>query len=148
MKKGLSIKIRFASVDEGRELIPGNIQYYGRLSQTDIDWRARKEGATLDELIAFAQDQVLEFTPSEIHLVETSISFIEFQLNHLKCSLPVPQEIVFVKSTLKDESEAWAYTTGNQIFLNVSLLSFNLFCNDNSCLRIFAGPATLPTSLS
>ena len=65
---------------------------------------------------------MLEFTPSEIHLVETSVSFIEFQLNSLKCSLPVPQEIVFVKSTLKDESDAWAYTTGNQIFLNVRLL--------------------------
>ena len=27
-------------------------------------------------------------------------------------------------------------------------LNFNLFCNDNACLWIFAWPATLPTSLS
>ena len=27
-------------------------------------------------------------------------------------------------------------------------LNFNLFCNDNVCLRIFAWPAPLPTSLS
>ena len=118
----VKLNIRFASKDEGRDLIRHNTQYYGRLSQTDIDWRARKEDATLDELIAFAQDQVLDFTPDEIHLVESSVSFMEFQFNHLKCSIPVPQEIVFVKSTLKDESEAWAYTTGNQIFLNVRLL--------------------------
>ena len=122
----VELNIYFASKEEGRELIRKNTQYYGRLSQTDIDWRARKEDATLDELIAYAQDQVLDFTPDEIHLVESSVSFIEFQLNHLKCSIPVPQEMVFVKSTLKDESGAWAYTTGNQIFLNVSLLEYFL----------------------
>ena len=122
----VELNIYFASKEEGRELIRRNTQYYGRLSQTDIDWRARKEDATLDELIAYAQDQVLDFTPNEIHLVESSVSFIEFQLNHLKCSSPVPQEIVFVKSTLKDESGALAYTTGNQIFLNVSLLEYFL----------------------
>lgn len=118
----VELNIYFASKEEGRQLIPGNSQYYGRLSQTDIDWRARKEDATLDELITYAQDQVQNFTPAEIHLVESSVSFIEFQLNHLKCNIPVPQEIVFVKSTLQDESGALAYTTGNQIFLNVRLL--------------------------
>ena len=30
----------------------------------------------------------------------------------------------------------------------ISILNFNLFCNDNVCLRIFAWPAPLPTSLS
>jgi hypothetical protein len=47
------INIRFASKAEAQELIPGNTQYYNRLKQMDIDWRARKENATLDELIAF-----------------------------------------------------------------------------------------------
>jgi hypothetical protein len=46
------INIRFASKAEAQELIPGNTQYYNRLKQMDIDWRARKENATLDELIA------------------------------------------------------------------------------------------------
>ena len=30
----------------------------------------------------------------------------------------------------------------------VTILNFNLFCNDNFCLRIFARPATFPASLS
>ena len=47
------INIRFASKAEAQELIPGNTQYYNRLKQMDIDWRARKENATLDELIAW-----------------------------------------------------------------------------------------------
>ena len=33
-------------------------------------------------------------------------------------------------------------------FCSFYFLNFNLFCNDNVCLRIFAWPAPLPTSLS
>ena len=29
-----------------------------------------------------------------------------------------------------------------------SILNFNLFCNDNACLRIFAWSATFPANLS
>ena len=47
------INIRFATKEEGQQLIRSNSSYYDRLSQTDIDWRARKEGATLNELITF-----------------------------------------------------------------------------------------------
>ena len=44
------IKIRFALKEEAQKLILGNTQYYNRLSQMDIDWRARKADATLDDL--------------------------------------------------------------------------------------------------
>lgn len=67
------INIRFASKAEAQELIPGNTQYYNRLKQMDIDWRARKENATLDELIAFAQSQVQDFTPRNINILKDSI---------------------------------------------------------------------------
>lgn len=116
------LNIRFASKDEGQKLILGNNQYYDRLSQMDIDWRARKEGATLDVLKSFAQEQVMEFTQIEIDLVMNSVSFIEHRLDLIECQLPLPEEIVFVKTTMKDESEASGYTTRNIIFLNESIL--------------------------
>ena len=62
MNKNNKLNVRFASKEEGQQLILGNTQYYSRLTQVDIDWRARKENATLDELISFAQSQVLDFT--------------------------------------------------------------------------------------
>ena len=46
MKKN-TLNVRFASKEEGQMLIQGNTQYYKRLSQVDIDWRVRKENATL-----------------------------------------------------------------------------------------------------
>jgi hypothetical protein len=117
------IKIRFASKEEAQKLILGNTQYYNRLSQMDIDWRARKADATLDELIAFAQEQVSDFTENNMDVVMQCMSFIERQLDLLGCQLPVPDEIIFVKTNMKDESNASAYTTRNLIFLNESLLS-------------------------
>ena len=61
MKKEMRFNVRFASKDEGQQLVLGNTQYYNRLTQVDIDWRARKENATLDELKTFAKQQVLDF---------------------------------------------------------------------------------------
>jgi hypothetical protein len=36
----------------------------------------------------------------------------------------------------------------NQLAVTPLNLNFNLFCNDNACLRIFAWSATLPANLS
>ena len=88
-----SIKVRFASKEEAQKLILGNTQYYNRLSQMDIDWRARKADATLDELIAFAQEQVSDFTESDMDVVMQCVSFIERQLDLFGCQLPVPDEM-------------------------------------------------------
>ena len=124
MRKSLNnrLNVRFASMEEGRQLVLANTQYYNRLTQMDIDWRARKQGATLEELISFAQDQVLDFTQEEMDVVMRSVHFIERRLNELGCQLPLPDEIVFVKGTMKDESNAYAYTTGNMIFLKAGLV--------------------------
>ena len=39
MKKEMRFNVRFASKEEGQQLILGNTQYYNRLTQVDIDWR-------------------------------------------------------------------------------------------------------------
>lgn len=116
------INIRFASKAEAQELIPGNTQYYNRLKQMDIDWRARKENATLDELIAFAQSQVQDFTPRNINILKDSIVRIKHLLDKRGCQLPIPEEIIFVKTDMMDEGGATGYTTRNQIFLNSYML--------------------------
>ena len=116
------INIHFASKAEAQELIPGNTQYYNRLKQMDIDWRARKENATLDELIAFAQSQVQDFTPRNINILKDSIARIKHLLDKRGCQLPIPEEIIFVKTDMMDEGGATGYTTRNQIFLESYML--------------------------
>lgn len=125
MKKN-TLNVRFASKEEGQMLIQGNTQYYNRLSQVDIDWRIRKENATLDELKTFAKQQVLDFTQREMELVMSSVNFIEHRFDAFECQLPLPEEIVFVKTTMNDEGNASAYTSGNMIFLSDRVLCQNM----------------------
>ena len=110
------IKIHFASKAEAQELIQGDTQYYNRLQQMDIDWRARKENATLDELIAYAQSQVQDFTPRNIRILEDSVARINHLIDERGCQLPLPEEIILVKTDMMDEGGATGYTTRNQIF--------------------------------
>ena len=133
MKKN-TLNVRFASKEEGQMLIQGNTQYYKRLSQVDIDWRVRKENATLDELKTFAKQQVLDFTQEERELVMSSVNYIKQRLNMIECQIPIPEEIVFIKTTMEDEGNASAYTSGNLIFLSDRVL-----CQNMSLGCIFGG---------
>lgn len=115
------INIRFASKEEGQQLIKSN-SYYNRLTQMDIDWRAKKENATLDELIAFAQSNVRDFSEPDKDLIMQTVKFIENRLDEFNCQLPLPDEIVFINTTMEDEGDAGAYTSGNMIVLNESCI--------------------------
>ena len=118
----MKINIRFASKEEGQLLIKSNTRYYNRLTQMDIDWRAKKENATLDELIASAQSHVLDFTEADKNLVKQTVKFIEKRFDELDCQIPIPDEIIFIKTTMEDEGNAYAYTSGNMIILNESCI--------------------------
>lgn len=117
------INIRFASKEEGQQLIKIS-SYYNRLTQMDIDWRAKKQNASLAELIAMAQSNVRDFTDADKDLVIQAVKFIESRLDKFDCQLPLPPEIIFVNTTMEDEGSAGAYTSGNMIVLNQSCIVY------------------------
>jgi uncharacterized protein (DUF885 family) len=117
------INIRFASKEEGQQLIKSS-SYYNRLTQMDIDWRAKKQNASLAELITMAQDNVRDFTDADKDLVIQAVKFIESRLDKFDCQLPLPPEIIFVNTTMEDEGSAGAYTSGNMIVLNKSCIVY------------------------
>jgi hypothetical protein len=90
----------------------------------DIDWRAKKQNASLAELITMAQDNVLDFTEADKDLVMQAVKFIENRLDKFDCQLPLPPEIIFVNTTMEDEGSAGAYTSGNMIVLNQSCIVY------------------------
>ena len=117
------ISYHFASMAEGQKLLAENTEYYNSLNQNDIEWRMRKTGATLDELKAFAQTCVRDFTDEEKAVVVDAMEFIEGKLQSMGATLPFPKEdIVFVKTTMQEESDAGAYTHKTDIYLGELLL--------------------------
>ena len=117
------INYHFASKTEGQKLLADNTEYYNSLNQNDIEWRMKKTGATLDELKAFAQTCVRDFTDEEKAAVVDAMEFIEGKLQSKGATLPFPKEdIVFVKTTMEEESGAGAYTYKTDIYLGEVLL--------------------------
>lgn len=115
--------IRFADADEGRSYIKGNENYLNNLNQNELCYRLQKSDATLDEYIVFAEQQVLEFTEEEKEAVSLCMQKIWDNCKENQYSLPNIGEIVFVKTTMKEECGASAYTHGTQIYLGEQLMS-------------------------
>ena len=130
------LNFHFASKAEGQLLKMGDTIYYNRLSQADIDWRMRKENATIEELMEYGREQILDFTYEEQIAVSKAMAVIEDSLKAIACNLPIPEDIVFIKTTMKDEGSANAYTIKNQIFLGSKFLVTDTDENPNAHNRM------------
>ncbi len=123
-KKRVHILYRFASAEEGRELMLSNEEnYYSHFSQNDLDFKMQKTGATMEEYKAFAAEQVLDFSASEKSFIKRRIRNIEKILDKNGFELPELEEIVFIKTTMEEELGASGYTHGTQIYLNSTVIS-------------------------
>ena len=110
-KNGNHIPHRYATVEEGRELmLSNNENYYDRFSQNDLDFKMKKTGATMDEYKEFAGQQVVEFTFWEKNYIDSCIRSMEKSLDKNGYTLPEIDEIVFIKTTMEEEPGASGYT--------------------------------------
>ena len=126
-KKGAHIPHRFASAEEGRELMLSNDGYYNNFTQNDLDFKMKKTGATMDEYKAFAGEQVRDFSFFEKSYINSLISKMEKTLDKNGYVLPEIDEIVFIKTTMEEEPGASGYTHGTQIYLSGVLITVNTY---------------------
>lgn len=118
--KPVEINYHFATITEGQQRLLANTEYYNRLTQNDLDWKARKTGATLDELKAIGQASVLDFSEEDKAVIDEAVGYIEGRLTAMGAlSLPFPDhDIVFIKTNMMEESGAAAgYTHKTEIYL-------------------------------
>ncbi len=141
-KDGAHIPHRFASAEEGRELmLANNENYYDHFSQNDLDFKMQKDGATMEEYKAFAAEQVLDFSGFEKSFINRRIKNIEKILDKNGYKLPELDEIVFIKTTMREELGASGYTHGTQIYLNSTVIATYSF------MSIFPDTAQLADEL-
>lgn len=136
----VKLNYRFADREEGVSLLLGNTEYYNALNQRCLDYRAQKEGATLEEVKGFAANQVLDFTEDEKKAIDASISTIESILKKNGYVLPKFDEMVFVRTTQREEGGADAYTHKFEIYVGDSFME-PLLSNDEAAQR--AGNAVM-----
>ena len=123
-KNGNHIPHRFASAEEGRELmLSNNENYYDRFSQNDLDFKMKKTGATMDEYKEYAGKQVIDFNFWEKNYIDSCIRNMEKLLDKNGYTLPPIDEIVFIKTTMQEEPGASGYTHGTQIYLQSDIIT-------------------------
>lgn len=121
-KKDEAITCRFADHDEGAKLLLSNTEYYGSLTQNDINYRLQKTDGTLEELKEYASKQVMDFSDAEKDVITQYLGELEAVIEERGYHLPDAGEIVFVKTTGLEEGMPAAYTHGTQIYFTYGLL--------------------------
>lgn len=109
---------RFASAEEGREMLLSNTEYYNQLTQNDIEYRVRKTGATMEEMYETSRESVQEFSFFEKWYLNSRIARMALNMKWKGYQLPEMDEIVFIKQNMDMESGASGYTHGTQIYLS------------------------------
>ena len=123
-KKNTKIKYRFADLNEAQKLYLSNTEYLDNFSQYDLDYKLNKKNATLKEFKDFGVSQMLEFTDKEKEIISNQIAKMDKTLEKQEMNLPFNEEIIFIKSTQKEENGSLAYTHGTQIYLGKNIFNY------------------------
>lgn len=118
---------RFASAEEGRELLLANTEYFNQLTQNDLDFRMRKSGAEMDEFLDASAQGIKDFNFIEKSYLESRLAKMCKTLKRNGYVLPPTDEIVLIKTDMDLEAGASGYTHGTQIYLNSAVISINAY---------------------
>ncbi len=111
------IRYRYAEKEEGQALMLSNDAFFDGLCENDLDYRMQKKGATLEEYKTYAADQIREFSKMDRRLIDRCFAQMEETLAARGVELPLPEEVVLIKTTAAEEGFASGYTHGTQIYL-------------------------------
>lgn len=118
---------RFASKEEGEEIMLANTDYYNNYTQNDIDFRMQKTGATLDELLEESRRNVQKYSIFEKIYIDHCFAKMQKTLRKNGYVLPEVDEIVFIKADMTLESGNSGYTHGTEIYLDGSVVTLYTF---------------------
>lgn len=112
-----TICFRLATLEEAKKLMATEDSYTCNRSPFDIVSRLQNPKGTKKELIAMSIQELREWTDEEKDKIQHLTETINNIIRQEQFKLPLPKEIVLVKSTLNDEGGAGGYTRSNWIAL-------------------------------
>lgn len=114
---------RFASAEEGAEIMLANTEYYNQLTQNDIDFRMQKSGATLEEFMEASGKSVREYSIFEKFYIDQCFAKMYRTQKKNGYVLPDTDEIVLIKADMTIESGNSGYTHGTEIYLDSTVVT-------------------------
>ena len=119
-----SIPFRFATREEGVELMLANVEYFEKFSPNKLGYVMQNKDTSIENYIAFAREQVLDWTNEEKDAVAHGMKLIEDTFANRGWVLPPLETIVFIKTTMAEENYVMGYTHGTQVYLGNFLDSY------------------------
>ena len=114
-KQNSSLSYRFATKAEAQMLLTDIDNFSNGLNQFDIDLRLNKQNGRKSEWLRLAMNEALNWSETEKIKVENAIKSIKSSIKKQKLSLDFPDEIILLKTSMKEECYAGAYTRRNWI---------------------------------
>ena len=115
------IPYRFASAEEGRELMLTNKTYFDTFNANKLGFVMHKDDVSLAEYLEFAGQQVLEWTKTEKELIDRCMAIVEASFANNGWKMPPLETVVFIRTTMQEEAGAFGYTHGTQIYISGDL---------------------------
>ena len=115
------IPYRFASAEEGRELMLTNKTYFDTFNANKLGFVMHKDDVSLAEYLEFAGQQVLEWTKTEKELIDRCMAIVEASFANNGWKMPPLETVVFIRTTMREEAGAFGYTHGTQIYISGDL---------------------------
>jgi hypothetical protein len=116
-------KVRFATAEQGREILTADDVFTAQLSRFDLQCRLKTDKEVmLADWKQFVAEHVRQWQPAETALVSSSVERLKKRLAGFR--LPLPPVIHIVRTTGDEESNA-AYTRSAAIVLPAKVLDYD-----------------------
>lgn len=111
------ISYRFATRAEAQMLITDIDNFTNRLNSFDINLRLGKENGRKSELLRLAMNETLNWSENEKKKITAAFKSLQAKIDKQKLKIKYPQEVILVKTSMKEEMNVAAYTRRNWIAL-------------------------------
>lgn len=119
-----TICIRLATIDEARALVAAEDNYTRSRSTFDVVSRLQNPEGTVEQLKQMMLDCVCPWNSGDSVAVCSVVAALNDTIRKYNLKLPLPKEIMLVKSTMADEGGAAGYTRSNWIALSHNFIDF------------------------
>ena len=121
--KQSTLKFRFATRAEAQMLVTDIDNFSNGLNQFDIDIRLQKENSRKSEWLRLAMNEAKNWSEAEKDKVTKAFKTIKSNIKKMNLKFTYPDEIVLLKTTMKEELNAAAYTRKNWIAIGEDFIN-------------------------
>ncbi|OUO15389.1 hypothetical protein B5F91_13620 [Bacteroides sp. An322] len=122
-KASVDIPYRFATRAEAQMLITDIDTYTNSWNQFDLNVRLQTQNGRKSQLLRLAMESTLNWSDADKEKLNKAFAKIEAAIKKQELNLPLPTEVILMKTSMAEESGAGAYTRENWIAIGEQVLN-------------------------